>query len=61
MATPSCPWCDNMEVGVKIGNFTRKSHTVITLAQSMEITLMAAADLATNKLFGISRIQQYLE
>ncbi len=29
---------------MKIGNFTRKSHTKITPAQSTEITLMTAAD-----------------
>jgi hypothetical protein len=34
---------------VKIGNFKRKSHTKITLAQSTKITLMTAADFGNKQ------------
>ncbi len=37
------------EVWVKIGNFTKKSHTKITLTQSMEITLMTAKQVVLNQ------------
>jgi hypothetical protein len=46
---------------VKIGNFTKMSHTKTTPAQSTEITSMTAADFGKKQVVLNQLIQQYLE